>query len=149
MNNIKQLQQGVALLTALAFLVIITVIAVVAMQSSNTQLRMANSQEEQSAARQTAQSCLDSVINNPNAFIVTGNSGTVNNNITVTQLTEFAHTNLTLTEVGLGPVLRGLGTSGDKFRTASFSIQCDYDNSDNGRGKDSLVQGFMILTPKM
>jgi Tfp pilus assembly protein PilX len=142
-------QQGAALLTALAFLTIITIIAVVAMQSSNTQLRMANSQEEKVAAREVSQSCIDNVINNPNNFVVTGTPNTVSTNVTVTALTEFSHTDLTLTELDLMSAPRGIGSSADKFQASLFDIACEYDNAAAGRGKDSLAQGFLLLVPKI
>ena len=141
-------QQGAALLTALAFLTIITIIAVVAMQSSTTQLRMANSQEEQVAARQIAQSCVDNVINDPNNFVVTGIQNHENTSVTVTALTEFSHTDLTLTELDLMSAPRGIGSSADKFLASLFDISCAYDNAAAGRGKDTLAQGFLLMVPK-
>jgi hypothetical protein len=141
-------QQGAALLTALAFLTIITIIAVVAMQSSNTQLRMANSQEERVSARQVAQSCVDNVINNPNNFVVTGRQDQVNTDVTIDALTEFSHTDLALTELDLMDAPRGIGSSADKFQASLFDITCAYDNAAAGRGKDTLSQGFLLLVPK-
>jgi len=141
-------QQGAALLTALSFLTIITIIAVVAMQSSNMQLRMANSQDEKSSAREISQSCVDNVINDPNNFVVTGTAGTVNNKVTVNALSEFSQTQLTLTELDLGGAPRGVGSSADKFQMALFDIACVYDDTASGRGKDSLQQGFLLIVPK-
>ena len=148
-SGLYAFQQGAALLTALAFLTIITIIAVVAMQSSSTQLRMANSQEEQVAARQVSQSCIDNVINNPNNFVVTGKQDQENTNVTVTALTEFSHTDLTLTELDLMSAPRGIGSSADKFQASLFDINCAYDNASAGRGKDTLSQGFLLLVPKV
>jgi hypothetical protein len=145
----QRLQQGAALLTALAFLTVITIIAVVSMDSSNMQLRMANSQEEKSSARETAQSCIDKVINDPNNFVVTGTEGTVSDDVTITGLTEFSHTDLTLTELDLMAAPRGIGSSADKFKAALFDVACSYDNTASGRGKDSLAQGFLLLVPKI
>jgi Tfp pilus assembly protein PilX len=137
------------LLTALAFLTVITIIAVVAMDSSNMQLRMANSQEEKATAREITQSCIDNVINDPNNFVVTGTKGTVNNSITVTALTEFTNTSLTLTELDLMAAPRGIGSSADKFQTSLFDISCSYDDTASGRGKDSLGQGFLLMVPRI
>jgi len=138
-------QQGAALLTALAFLTIITIIAVVAMQSSNTQLRMANSQELKTAARQTAQSCIDSVINKPAYFRATGSAHAVTG-VSITELTEFVNTTVTLKETVNMPPPRGIGTSSDKFNAAMFEVECKYDDTANGGGKDDLTQGFLTLT---
>jgi len=148
-SGFHEFQQGVALLTALTFLTIITIIAVVAMDSSNMQLRMANSQEEKSTAREISQSCIDNVINDPNNFIVTGTPDTVSSNVTVTALTEFSHTDLTLTELDLMAAPRGIGSSADKFQTSLFDISCSYDDAASGRGKDSLAQGFLLMVPKI
>jgi Tfp pilus assembly protein PilX len=142
-------QQGIALLTSLLFLVIITIIAVVAIDSSNTQLRMANSQEEIIAARQVAQSAIDNVINNPNNFVVTGTADTENTSISLSGLSEFSNVSMTVTELALGEAPRGLGVSGDKFQTALFNIDSDYDNVANGRGEEHLTQGFLLLIPKL
>ena len=133
----------------MAFLTIITMIAVVAMDSSNMQLRMANSQEEKSTAREITQSCIDSVINDPNNFVVTGTTGTVNSDVTVDALTEFSHTDLTLTELDLMAAPRGIGSSADKFQTALFDISCRYDDTASGRGKEALAQGFLLMVPKI
>lgn len=149
LSSQKEAQKGAALLTALAFLTIITIIAVVAMDSSNTQLRMANSQEERSNAREIAQSCVDNVINDPNNFVVTGKPGTVNRTVTVNALTEFSHTNLTLTELDLMSAPRGIGSSADKFQASLFDVNCKYDDTANGRGKETLSQGFLLMVPKI
>jgi Tfp pilus assembly protein PilX len=143
-------QQGAALLTALALLTVITIVAVVAMNSSNMQLRMANSQEEKANAREIAQSCIDNIINDPNNFVVTGKTGTVKNaTVSASVLSEFQNTNLNLTELGMMSAPRGFGSSADKFKAALFDVACSYDNTAANRGKDSLVQGFLLIVPKI
>ena len=143
-------QNGVVLLTALSFLVIITIIAVSAMRSSNSELRIAGIHEDNMNARQIAQAGIDSIVENyEGIFIVTGNTGTTTANITPTGLSAFSHTTLTLTERGIKTPPRGLGVSKDKFSTALFDVHSAYDNTSNGRGRDEIHQGVLLLIPRI
>ena len=68
-------QGGAALITALIFLIIITVIALSSMRSSTQELRMALNAEEKLTAAQLAQAVADSLWLNPNATPVIGEVG--------------------------------------------------------------------------
>jgi hypothetical protein len=68
-------QHGAALITALIFLIIITVIALSSMRSSTQELRMALNAEEKLTAAQLAQAVADSLWLNPNATPVIGEVG--------------------------------------------------------------------------
>jgi PilX N-terminal len=49
----------------------------------------------------------------------------------------------------LRPPPRGTETSIEKFDAATFQVDSVYDQSAAGRGKAELVQGYIILVPKM
>ncbi|MDH5327561.1 MAG: hypothetical protein OEZ68_01475 [Gammaproteobacteria bacterium] len=150
-NKLGRQQKGVVLLTSLSFLVIITIIAVAAMRSSNNELRIAGIHEENMSARQLAQAGIDSIVENyTTAFNVTGNAGTITNNVSPSGLTEFTNTTvLTLTEQGIKSPPRGLGVSKDKFATALFDIKSDYDGTAGRKGREVLHQGMLLLIPRI
>ena len=58
-------QQGIALATALIFLVVITILGLVAVRSSTTELRLASNEQIRIESLQVAQAIVDSVIANP------------------------------------------------------------------------------------
>jgi len=144
-------QQGAALLVALSFLVVITLISLTSMRSSTTELRLANNFEERVAAEQVAQSGVDNILGNSNNFIVTGTAG--NNKTFVldkTVMPEFdsALMNVKVTEGLTSNPPRNLGVSADKFQGTQFYIEADYNNVDNGRGNAFIGQGLVLLVPK-
>jgi Tfp pilus assembly protein PilV len=71
----RERQQGAALITALIFLIIITVIALSSMRSSTQELRMAVNAEEKLTAGQLAQAVADALWTNANATPVIGEVG--------------------------------------------------------------------------
>lgn len=146
-GNLKQ-QQGAALLVALSFLVVITLISLSAMRSSTTELRLASNNEEQMAALQVAQAAVDSALSNPDNFVVTGDEGSVNTNITISGVTEFTHATMSLTEGATTLPPRGLGVSADKFQATMFDVDASYDNVAGGRGQAGIGQGMVLLIPK-
>lgn len=147
--NIQQ-QRGVVLLTSLSFLVIITIIAVSAMRSSNSDLRIAGVHEENMAARQVAQAAIDNIMENYESnFTVTGNVGTTATATPTTDLPAFSYTQMTLTEKGIKSPPRGLGVSKDKFATALFEVRSVYDDTGNNKGRQELNQGMLLLIQKI
>jgi len=141
-------QSGAALLVALSFLVVITLISLSAMRSSTTELRLASNNEEQIAALQVAQAAIDNAVSDPDNFVVTGTSGTLNSQITISGLTEFTHASMSLTEGSTTLPPRGLGVSADKFQATQFDISAQYDNVSAGRGHATIGQGLVLLIPK-
>lgn len=69
-----QHQHGIALATALIFLVIITVLGLAAVRSSTTELRLANNEQVRVEALQRAQAVVDSVISVDSNFPINGNT---------------------------------------------------------------------------
>lgn len=62
MTRPLQLQQGAVLITALMFLVILTLISITAMRSSTLELRMAGNEQEHRRALQSTQSAVNGVM---------------------------------------------------------------------------------------
>ena len=150
MTLLQKTQSGAALLVALLFLVVITLISVTAMRSTTTELRLASNNEERVAAEQVAQSAVDSVMSDPNNFVVTGTEGTIDSSVTLSSsdVSEFAHATITLTEGATTVPPRGLGVSAEKFQGTLFHIDGDYDNVAGGRGQAFIGQGIVLLVPK-
>jgi len=143
-------QHGAALLVALSFLVVITLISLTAMRSTTTELRLASNNEERVAAEQLAQSAVDAVMSNPNNFVVTGVEGTEDDSITLdtNAVSEFTNADITITEGTTANPPRGLGVSAEKFQGTMFHIDGEYDNLDGGRGQAFIGQGIVLLVPK-
>ena len=143
-------QNGAALLVALSFLVVITLISLTAMRSTTTELRLANNNEERIAAEQMAQSAVDAVMSNPNYFVVTGVEGTEDTSINLSKdvVDEFEWTDITITEGATANPPRGLGASAEKFQGTMFHVDGDYNNLDEGRGQAFIGQGVVLLVPK-
>jgi Tfp pilus assembly protein PilX len=142
-------QHGAALLVALSFLVVITLISLTAMRSTTTELRLASNNEERVAAEQLAQSAVDSVMSNPNN-VVTGVEGTEDDSITLdtNAVSEFTNADITITEGTTANPPRGLGVSAEKFQGTMFHIDGEYDNLVGGRGQAFIGQGVVLLVPK-
>lgn len=65
-------QRGIALATALIFLVVITILGLVAVRSSTTELQLANNAQVSVEALQNAQAVVDAVIQDPDNLPVNG-----------------------------------------------------------------------------
>ena len=142
-------QSGAALLVALSFLIVITLISLTAMRSTTTELRLANNNEERVAAEQIAQSAIDTVLSNPDNFIVTGvedtqYSVTLNTN----EISEFLQASVSLKEGATTNPPRGLGVSAEKFQGTLFHVNGNYNNVNAGRGQAAIGQGVVMLIPK-
>ena len=143
-------QQGAALLVALAFLVVVTLISLTSMRSSTTELRLASNNEERISAEQVAQSAVDSAISNPTNLVVSGIEGKKITTITLStsDVPEFANASIEVTEGQTANPPRGLGVSADKFQGTIFHVDGSYDNIDGGRGQAFVGQGVVLLSPR-
>lgn len=142
-------QNGAALLVALSFMVVITLISLTAMRSTTTELRLAANNEERIAAEEVAQSAIDSVVSNPSNFIVTGTEGeTETPALDENDIAEFAQAGVTLTEGTTTNPPRGLGVSAEKFQGTLFHVDGTYGDLSNGRGQAFIGQGVVLLVPK-
>lgn len=141
-------QRGSVLFICLTFLVLITLVSLGSVRSSIIELRLASNTEERLAAAHVAQAAIDAVIANEANFVVTGTTGTEKADAAYSGVTEFSHTDVVITEMGRFEPPRGSGLSSDKFTTALFNVDSEYDAVSSGRGQAHLAQGYMIIVPQ-
>ena len=148
-ENYSMRQEGAALLVALSFLVVITLISLTAMRSTTTELRLATNNEERVAAEQVAQSAIDSIVSTPTNFVVTGTEGEVETPaLDPDDIEQFEFATVSLKEGATTNPPRGLGVSAEKFQGTLFHIDGSYTNVDNGSGQAFIGQGVVLLIPK-
>ena len=157
-------QSGVILIVSLVFLIAITLLTVASMRSSNIGLHMAQNDESRTVAIQGAQALADAIVSDPNTTPVIGEPG-----FTVCTATETncQRNDLTMTDAGMAqytasgvvsarvermfpalrPAPRGVESSMDKFVAASFEVRSTYDRVDEGLGKQTVVEGILVLVP--
>jgi Tfp pilus assembly protein PilX len=158
-KTIKTKQKGVALVTALVLLVALTLVALSGIQSTSVQLQISGNDEATVEAYEYAQSVVDAVIENSTNFVVGADIGytTCLNagpgcNATSINLTEtmFSGVNLQakveLLKIGQSPRLVN-GNSMSQTNGAYFSIEGQYDETANNRGKSGVVQGYVMIIP--
>lgn len=142
-------QCGSVLFVCLTFLVLITLVSLGSIRSSIIELRLASNTEERLAAAHVAQAAIDSAISTEANFVVTGTTGTEKTNPTLSgNMSEFTQTDVVITEMGRFEPPRGSGLSSDKFTTALFNVDSEYDAVSSGRGQAHLAQGYMIIVPQ-
>ena len=157
-------QSGVILIVSLVFLIAITLLTVASMRSSNIGLHMAQNDESRTVAIQGAQALADAIVSDPNTTPVIGEPG-----FTVCTATEFncQRNDLTMTDAAMAtyaasgvisarvermfpalrPAPRGVESSMDKFVAASFEVRSTYDRVNEGLGKQTVVEGILVLVP--
>lgn len=154
-------QNGAALVTAMLFLIVITLLSITGMRSSTLELRMASNEESRVQALENAQAAVDAVVNNLNNFPVAGTAGyTICANTTgcnasaATDLTaapfDAAENTVVITRVGSDslPPPRGLETSATAVSVSIFTIDSTVDRSASAGGRVRLVQGLARLVPQ-
>lgn len=158
-------QHGAALITALIFLIIITMLSLTSMRSSLLELRQSSNDEIRTAAFESAQAVVDAVLNTPAAMPVVGGAGYLNcsgnwDGCDQTSLT--LPDGLYADQVTAGtvkveverlapafrPPPRGLGTSARMLTAAAFKIDGRYLRADEGLGQSEISQGVLIVVPK-
>lgn len=169
MNMMKQIskrsrQRGAVLVSALILLTIITLLSLSAMRVSITELRMAGNQEISVSSFQASQALSDAIIAAANSTPVIGDPGYtictgtgVACNVENWRLPDGMFTDQLTTGVmnavivrlspALRPPPRGIGSSADKFSAAAFSVTSTYDQADLGLGRDTVVEGILVLVP--
>ena len=157
-------QSGVILIVALVFLIAITLLTVASMRSSNIGLHMAQNDESRTVAIQGAQALADAIVSDPNTTPVIGEPG-----FTVCTATEnnCQRNDLTMTDAAMAkyaasavisarvermfPALRtaprGAESSMDKFVAATFEVRSTYDRANEGLGRQTVVEGILVLVP--
>ena len=157
-------QSGVILVTSLVFLIAITLLAIASMRSSVIGMHMAQNEESRIVAIQGAQALADAIVSDPNTTPVIGEPGFT---ICTTTETNCQRNDLTMTNAimaqytasgvvsarvermfpALRPAPRGVESSMDKFVGASFEVTSTYDRVAEGLGKQTVVEGILVLVP--
>jgi hypothetical protein len=157
--------RGFALITALIFLLVITLLSVSAMRSSRTELRMSSNAEARSVAFQTAQAMLDAIAVHPAATPVIGGVGytlctpteancnrndlALANGLFGNEIgTEVLRARIERMDPADRPPPRGTESSIDKFDAAAFEVRTVYDRAEERGGRVTMVDGLLVLVPK-
>ena len=152
-------------MTALLFLVTITLLTVSSMRSSNIGLHLAQNEESQVAAGQAAQALIDAIVASPASTPVVGDTGYSSctpgetdcdrndlpiPNPTLAAEVDANHIQARVDRVGtlFRPPPRAVETSIDKFTSASFRVVTTYDRIDDGLGQQQITSGVLVLVPK-
>ena len=156
-------QHGAALITALVFLGVITLLSVTSMRESTMGVRMAQNEEARLSGIQTAQALTEAVVATPAATPVIGGAGfsictagepacsaygiplpaQVANDVAQGHLSARVQ-RMTPPEK---PPPRVLESSIDKFSAASFQVVATFDRTNEGLGSVQLVEGMIVLIP--
>lgn len=167
-------QAGIALATALIFLVVITILGLVAMRSSTTELQLARNQQNRVEAMETAQAVVDAVIADDTNTPVTTNPdylrcfdsgdaggqdqcpgadsglvlGPTTDNGVDSIFQHGIYAEVRRLDPAESPVPATFMTSMDKFTTASFAVRGQYARGAAGLGAADIEQGLLKLVPK-
>lgn len=155
-------QDGVALMMALVFLIVITLIALSSMRGSTLELKMAGNEQMRVQAVQSAQTAIDKVSNIEN-FPVFKVGYTICFNKTephdadkgkvcdkqgdTLDDPEYANNGVEIRLLADGAfTCRACQTSANKFNAAQFSMLSDYQNDTMG-GRARIEQGMLLMVP--
>lgn len=164
----KRYQGGAVLAVALVFLLVITVLGVTGMRSSNVNLMMASNEQLRIEATEKTQAIIDAVISESSNLKVTGGvgyklCGAGDTDATCNDASMIVPTNLTSTITGeeidffaerkgpestSAPALKESEASSAAFYKATFfEIQANYNGTAVRRGNSEIAQGVMVLIP--
>ncbi|HMB74014.1 MAG TPA: PilX N-terminal domain-containing pilus assembly protein [Gammaproteobacteria bacterium] len=163
--SLRRRERGAALVTALIFLIIISVLSISSMRAGSLGVRMAQNEEARLSAVQVAQALTEAIVGTPAATPVIGGAGFSNctagepgcsiNNVVPPAgwlANEVAAGHLSARVERLSPPdkppPRAIATSIDKFSAASFQLIANYDRSDEGLGSVELTEGLLVLVPR-
>ena len=161
----KQKQEGAVLIVSLIILVVITVLGVAGVNSGVMEMRMSANEEVRTLALQTAQAAVDEVAEETSSFVVIGLPGDV---VKCSANLSCADTTLSLSgpastvhdeiqikrifpEYGNPNATRRTGNEAsiEKFQSSYFQIEAEHDSTENAGGRAKLVQGYMVLVPRV
>lgn len=155
--------QGTALITSLVLLLAMTIVALAGIHTTTAQLLISGNDEATIEAHEYAQSVIDELIETPSVFdvgtsdgytVCTGGESSCNDTSLTLSSSMFSGpvvgTGITarieLLKVATAPRLYS-GNSASVTQGAYFSITGKYDETGSGKGKASVVQGYVILLP--
>ena len=150
---------------ALVFLVAITLLSTSSMRSSSIGLFMAQNEESRFTAEQAAQALADAIVANPAStpvvglsgfkFCTSGVSGCDRNDLNVENpelayaiASNYMQARVERTGAEFTPPPRVTESSIDKFTSASFTVVTTYDRVAEGRGRQQVTEGVLVLVPK-
>lgn len=152
-------------MTSLIFLIVITLLTISSMRSSNINLKMAQNEESRVAAEQAAQALADAIVANPGSTPVVGDSGysictsgqydcnsyelTVDNPFLAEAIaSNYISARVERSGTAFRPPPRLVDSSIDKFSSASFRVTATYDRTADGLGYRQVSEGVLVLVPK-
>lgn len=158
-------QRGAVLVTALVFLVVLTLLSVTSIRSSTIGVRMALNEEARFASLQAAQAMTEALAAAPDATLVVGGAGFANctdGESGCDLYTLPVPAGYLSDEVGAGnlsgrvnrlsapdmPPPRVLESSLDKFSATTFQVSATFDRTEEGLGRARLVEGLLILVSR-
>lgn len=164
-RHVAAKQQGAVLITALVFLLAVTLLSTSSMRASTIGVRLATNEESRVAAVQTAQGLTEAIIGSPASTPVIGGAGFSNCtngeggcerylvDVPVGYLTQAVDAGYLTARVERltppeKPPPRVLASSIDKFSAASFQIAATYDRTEEGLGRARVVEGLLVLVPQ-
>lgn len=164
-------QRGIALVVALIFLIVISIIGVTAVKFTSADVRSALNDEYRITAFQNAQSVLDAIVSDPANTPVVGTGGFTICTAGMTPTTavpcdptdfivmsdplfddaiDAGEVTASVQLLGFGrapPRSRGRPSSAAMFRAANFRLQSTYDKTASGQGRTVINQGLLLLVP--
>lgn len=171
-------QRGVALATALVFLVILTLLGIFSMRASTIELRLARNEQARIEAQETAQAIVDAVLANPANLPANSNTRYFLCFESANAGTQTACP-LEQTGLGLAPLTDGSATetqrqifdsgvyaearrlppadaplpaqtlnSADKLTGVAFGVRGQYARGEEGLGAADIEQGILLLVPR-
>jgi PilX N-terminal len=162
----RSTQTGATLATALIFLVVISLLSVTSIRSGTMGVRMSQNEEARFAAIQAAQALTEAIVASPASTPVIGGAGF--SICTVGEpgcnlYTIVAPVGYVADQVAAGnlssrverltppekPPPRVLESSIDKFSAGSFQVIATFDRTDEQLGRAQLVEGLLVLVPKL
>jgi len=167
-------QDGIALATALIFLIVITVLGLATVRMSTTELRLSRNEQLRVQSLETSQAIVDAVITDPgNTPVRAGSEYTIcfdsgdaggqkscpaenaglnldpDGGDTPPELfSKGVYAEVQRLEPELTPAPGRLMTSLDKFSTAAFSVRGQYSRTQAGLGSADIEQGLIKLVPQ-
>ncbi len=163
-GNFRKRQQGAILVIALIMLVAISLLTISSMSASKIGLHMSQNEESRVVAEQSAQAMADFIVSDPSTTPViggpgftictAGEAGCTSNALPVANpvlAAAVAADHISARVQRLAPAFRPppriVGSSIDKFTSATFSVTSTYDRSDEALGRQQIVEGVSVLVP--
>lgn len=158
-------QRGATLVTALVFLLVITLFSVTSMRSGTVGVRMAQNEESRFSSLQASQAFGEAIAGSPASTPVIGGAGFSNctageagcDRYTIDPPDGFLQGEVDAGYLNVRverltppdkPPPRVLESSIDKFSAASFEVTSTYDRAQEGLGRAQLVEGLLVLVPR-